>query len=224
MGALGDLPGARRWLTIASHLAGQDSWQIVALADSYRDLLGGEGQAQALAFYEQAYALGNRTAVQRLLRIEGDPKKVGYNADRMITLYTELVARSSASQIPSVLEEVSRKDVTIRAAVEARLDLDQLYARAAETGNAVAMREHAIRLRAGAASSQDIAASTGWLIRASEVGDLPSMMLLSQAYSMGVGVPVSLDKARGWLQKAADAGDPAAIEMVKLFTVDSGTN
>ena len=224
LGAQGDLPGARRWLTIASHLAGQDSWQIVALADSYRNLLGDEGEPEALAFYEQAYALGNRTAVQRLLRIEGDPKKAGYNPDRMITLYTELVARSSASQIPGVLEEVSRKDVTIRAAIEARLDLDQLYARAAGTGNPVAMREHATRLRAGAASSQDIEASTGWLIRASEVGDLPSMMLLSQAYSMGVGVPASLDKARGWLQKAADAGDPQAIEMVKLFTVDSGTN
>ena len=50
------------------------------------------------------------------------------------------------------------------------------------------------------------------------------MVLLSQAYSMGVGVPASLDEARGWLQKAAEAGDPTAIETIKVLNVDKRTN
>jgi len=224
MGAQGNLPETRRWLRVATHLAGQDGWQIVALADIYRTLLGDEGDAPALAFYEQAYALGNRTAVQRLLRIAGDPTKAGHDPDRIVDLYVDLVARSSASQIPAVLEEVTRKDASIRVAIEARLDLDLLYAQAAEAGNPVAMREHAARLRAKALTQAEIKASTAWLVSASEGGDVPAMLLLSQAYSMGVGVPASLGNARAWLHKAAEAGDPTALGMVKLFTVETGTN
>lgn len=224
MAALGNLPEARRWLTISSHLAGQDSWQIVELADSFRSLLGAEGEAQALVLYEQAYALGNRTAVQRLLRLASDNKKEGYDAQRVVSLYTDLVARSTASQLPAVLQEVGRKDPALRMAIEARLDLDMLYAQAAQAGNPVAMREHATRLRAKAITRDEIEISTRWLINASDGGDVAAMVLLSQAYSMGVGVPASVESARGWLQKAADAGDPTAIGMVKLFTVDTGTN
>ena len=86
------------------------------------------------------------------------------------------------------------------------------------------MREHARRLQVAAVNVEDLAVSTGWLIRASEAGDPAAMVLLSQAYSMGVGVTASLDDARGWLIKAAEAGDETAIEMVKLFTVGQGTN
>ena len=224
MAAQGNLPEAERWLTIATHLAGQDSWQIVELADSYRLLLSTAGDDTALALYKQAFDLGNRTAVQRLLRLEGNPNRKGYDSERVIALYTELVARSSASQIPAVLQEITRKDPAIRAAIEARLDLDLLYALAADAGNPVAMREHAARLRSKAVTREEIAASTGWLLQASEGGDVPAMVLLSQAYSMGVGVPASLDEARGWLQKAAEAGDPTAIETIKVLNVDKRTN
>ncbi|MDT8857103.1 hypothetical protein RNZ50_19105 [Paracoccaceae bacterium Fryx2] len=224
MGAEGNLDEAHRWLTIATHLAGQDSWQIVALADSYRALLGEDGDATALAFYEKAHALGNRTAVQRLLRILGNPAKEGYDPARIVTLYADLVARSDARQLPAVLDELARKDPKLRVAIESRLDLDLLYAQAAEAGDPAAMREHAGRLRAAAVARGEIEESTGWLVRASEGGDVPAMMLLAQAYSMGVGVPASLENARGWLKKAADAGDPTAIDMVKLFTVDAGVN
>lgn len=224
MGAQGNLEEARRWLTIATHLAGQVTWQIVQLADSYRLLFGSEGDATALAQYEQAYALGSRTAVQRLLRIYGNPAKEGYDQARTVSLYTDLVARSDANQIPAVLGDIARKDAALRLAIEARLDVDQLYAQAAAAGNPAAMREHARRLRASAVTRKDIETSTGWLVRASESGDVPAMVMLAQSYSMGVGVPASLESARGWLEKAAEAGDPTAIDMVKLFTVDTGTN
>lgn len=224
LGAEGDLEAARRWLTIAGHLAGEDTWQIVQLADTYRDLLGSEAEALAVGYYEQAYALGNRTAVQRLLRLQGRPGNAGYDETQVVALYADLVARSDASQIPGVLDELARKDDTLRLAVEARLDLDALYLKAAESGNLAAMREHALRLQASAATRDDLVASTEWLLRASEGGDPEAMVMLSQAYSMGVGVPASIDDARGWLIRAAEAGDAKAIEMVKLFAVNAGTN
>ena len=224
MGAEGDLDEARRWLDVATHLVGQDAWQIVELGDSFRTLLGREGEAKALDYFEQAYALGNRTAVLRLLRIHGNPATEAYDRDRVVTLYTDLVTLSDPSEVSVVLDDLSRKDAGLRLAVESRLDLDALYAQAAASGNPAAMREHARRLQVEAVTLEDLTVSTDWLVQASKAGDAPAMVMLAQAYSMGVGVPASLEDARGWLKKAADAGDATAIEMVKLFTVGQGTN
>ncbi|MDP3342284.1 hypothetical protein [Frigidibacter sp.] len=215
---------ARRWLSIATHLAGDDGWKIVELADSSRALLDDEAEPTALALYERAHDLGNRTAVQRLLRLKGNPKRPGYDPEDVVTLYVELVTLSTPDQIPQVLTDLARKETSLRQAVEARLDLDTLYRRSAEAGNPAAMREHATRLQAAATTGADIEASTKWLIRASEAGDVQAMVTLAQAYSMGVGVAPSLTSARGWLEKAALAGDPTAISMVKLFTVNAETN
>lgn len=222
--AEGDVEEARRWLTIATHLVGQDGWEIVELGDSFRNLLGREGEATAREYFEQAYVLGNRTAVLRLLRIHGNPATEDYDRDRIVTLYTDLVMLSDPSQVSVVLDDLSQKDAALRLAVEARLDLDALYANAAAAGNPAAMREHAHRLQVAAVTVEDLAVSTDWLVKASEAGDAPAMVMLAQAYSMGVGVPASIEEARRWLVKAADAGDPTAIDMVKLFTVGQGTN
>ena len=107
-GGIGETEEARRWLTIATHLAGQDSWQLVDLADSYRTLLGTNGETTALALYETAHDLGSRTAVQRLLRINGSPSTAGYDQEKAVMLYTDLVALSSADEIPVVLARTNR--------------------------------------------------------------------------------------------------------------------
>lgn len=220
----GEADEVRRWLAIATHLAGTDSWNLVRLADTHRARPGGEGDVLALALYERAQDMGNRTAVQRLLRIYGDPRKAGYDVETAVNLYVELVSLSDPDEIPPVLADLERKETGLRLGIEARLDLDALYRQSAEAGVPEAMREHALRLRAAATTGPDIAASTQWLVRASEGGDVAAMVLLAQAYSMGVGVPASLPEARGWLEKAALAGDPTAIEMVKLFTFGAESN
>lgn len=224
MALTGNPVEVRRWLAIADHLVGQNAWQIVELGDSHRTLLGRDGEATAQAYYEQAYDRGSRTAVLRLLRVHGDPATETYDKNRVVELYTELVARSDPSQIIVVLDDLSHKDTALRMAVEARLDLDRLYADAAAAGNTVAMREHARRLQISALTVEDLQESTGWLVRASEGGDAPAMVMLAQAYSMGVGVPASVENAQDWLIRAADAGDAAALDLVKLFSVGKGTN
>ena len=223
MRAEGNLDDARRWLTIATHIAGEDAWKLVSLGDSYQSVLGADGEAIALAFYEQANTLGSRTAVQRLLRVQGNPANAGYDPDRIIALYVKLVAQSDPDQVPAVLEALARKDVVLRRAVEAELDLDTLYANAARAGHPAAMREHANRLRLAATTRADIEDSTLWLINASKAGDVRAMGMLAQAYSMGVGVPVSLPNARSWFEKAAAAGDQTALGMVQLLSVDQET-
>ncbi|WP_431298986.1 tetratricopeptide repeat protein [Tabrizicola sp. BL-A-41-H6] len=225
MAATGDIDEARRWLRIATELAADDPWQTVELADAYRTTLpNAESEKIALAFYRKAHALGSRTAVQRLLRIYSDKTRPDYDQAKIVSLYVDLVARSDTRQIAGVLDEISRKEPKLRAAVEARLDLDRLYAEAAKAGNPAAMREHASRLRAAAQTRDEIETSTAWLLRASEAGDVPAMVMLAQSYSLGVGVPISVENARIWLRRAAEAGDPTAIDMVKMFTAEGETN
>lgn len=216
-GALGQTEDARRWLNIAAELIGQDEWQMVVLGDTQREELGAEGLATAVALYEKSNALGSKTAVQRLLKLYGVRGDPGYDADRAAELYVTLVARSDPTAIPELLVELTRRNPALAVIVDTRLDLDTLYQKAAEAGSPAAMREHARRLREAADDPTKIAAATGWLVQASEAGDAKAMVLLSQAYSLGVGITPSLDLAQKWLQRAADAGEPTALDLVKLL-------
>lgn len=224
LGEAGDLDAATRWLAIADHLANDVAWQIIQLGDAHRAIFGEAGDHAALAYFEQAYSLGSRTAVLRLLRIHNDPDQSPVDRARVASLYADLIARSDAAEIIDVLATLARGDNGLRSAVEAQLDLPELYRVGAESGDPVAMREHARRLRVNAVSLEELDAATAWLIRSAEGDDVPAMVMLAQAYAVGVGVPVSLDEARGWLQKAALAGDATAGDMVKLFEIEEEAN
>jgi hypothetical protein len=110
-----------------------------------------------------------------------------------------------------------RKDPVLLSRAERLIDLDALYQRAALNGDPIAMREHALRLRASASTPTQIAASSDWLRQAADSGDAAAMMLLSQAYSIGLGVEPSLTLARQWLGQAADAGDAQARATLALL-------
>lgn len=223
-GEVGDQPETRRWISIAAELAGQDAWQMIVLGDTQRAHLGAEGLETAIALYEQSNAKGSKTAVQRLLKIygvQGDPR---YDEERAADLYVALISRSDPTGIPDLLAELTRRNPALAVILDLRLDLDDVYQKAAEAGSPPAMREHARRLRETAKQPVEVAAATDWLIRASEAGDAKAMLQLSQAYSLGVGVKPSVDLAQSWLQRAAEAGEPSAIELIKLLDTQSVAN
>jgi TPR repeat protein len=223
-GSIGQTAEAKRWLTIATQLAGQDDWQMVVLGDTQREVLGAEGLTPAVALYEKSDSLGNKTAVQRLLKLYGVRGDPGYDATRAASLYATLIARSDPATIPELLAELTRRNPALAVTVSTSLDLDTLYQRAAEAGNPAGMREYARHLREVATTKPEMKAATDWLVRASEAGDAKAMVLLSQAYSLGVGIPPSLDLAHKWLQRAADAGEPTALDLVKLLQTQGASN
>lgn len=215
---------ARRWLAVATDLAGQDPWQMVVLGDAQRAALGAEGLPTAVALYEKSSDLGNKTAVQRLVKLYGIRGEPGYDAARAAKLYGALIALSDPATIPQLLAELTRRDPALAVTVSTSLDLDAMYQKAAEAGNPAGMREYARRLREVAQKPEELATATDWLIRASEAGDAKAMVMLSQAYALGVGIPPSLDLAHSWLQRAADAGDPTALDLVNLLHAQGESN
>ena len=214
---LGKAPEAQRWMVVAAHLAGQDKWRMIVLADAQRAHFGKDGLASAITLYEASMKLGSKTAVQRLLKIYGLKDDPAYDADRAATLYVALVARSDPASVPTLLAALTRENPALAVIVDTRLDLDKVYRQSAEAGNPAGMREHARRLRATAKSPKEVAAATDWLIRASKAGDAKAMVLLSQAYSLGLGIPPSLDLAQTWLQRAAAAGETDASALVQIL-------
>lgn len=223
-GQLGDQTQTRRWISIATELAGQDAWQMIVLGDTERAHMGAEGLVTASALYEQSNAMGNKTAVQRLLKLYGVRGDANYDEARAADLYVTLIARSDPAGIPDLLAELTRRNPALAVVLDLRLDLDDVYQKAAEAGSPAAMREHARRLSDAAKSPAEVAIASDWLIRAAQAGDAKAMLQLSQAYSLGVGVDPNLDLAQSWLQQAAKAGEPAAIDLIKLLTAQTVAN
>ncbi len=223
-GTLGDDTQARRWLTIAGELAGQDEWQMVVLGDTQHEILGAQGVQSAAALYEKSNALGSKTAAQRLLKLYGVRGAPEYDAARAADLYVTLIARSDPVAIPELLAELTRRNPALAVTVDLRLDLDTLYQKAAEAGSPAAMREYARRLGEAAVKPAQVQAATGWLIRASQAGDAKAMVLLAQDYALGVGVAPSIALAHRWLQRAADAGDQDAVDLIKLMVMQDASN
>lgn len=223
-GKLGDEKRVRHWLAIAAELAGQDAWQMIVLGDTQRDQLGAEGLVTAVALYEQSNALGSKTAVQRLLKLYGTRSDPNYDEGKAADLTVTLIDRSDPTVIPDLLAELTRRNPALAVLIDLRLDLDDIYQKAAEAGSPAAMREHARRLGETAIQSDEVAAATNWLIRASEAGDAKAMVQLSQAYALGVGVAPSIDLAHSWLQRAAEAGELGAIDLIKLLNTQAALN
>lgn len=223
-GALGDQTQTRRWISIAAELAEQDAWQLIVLGDTQRAHLGAEGLATASALCERAHAMGSKTAVQRLLKLYGLRGEPNYNEARAADLYVTLIERSDPAGIPDLLAELTRRNPALAVILDMRLDLDDVYQKAAEAGSPAAIREHARRLGEAAKQPSEVAAASDWLIRAAEAGDATAMLRLSQAYSLGVGVDPSSDLAQTWLQRAAAAGEPTANDLIKLLDAQKGAN
>jgi TPR repeat protein len=216
--ALGQPARVTHWLDIAAVLLGGDGGKMVTLGDAQRSYWGDQAEASARALYQSAADQGNKTAVQRQIKIFADPALAGYDVAKAAGLYVQLISLEDPAAIPEILAGLTRRNPALAVIVDTKLDLGEIYRAAAEAGNPAAMREHAQRLRSTAQTASQSSAATDWLIRAADSGDAKAMALLSQAYSLGIGIAQSPELAEAWLQRAADAGDAAAKALVDVLS------
>ena len=88
------------------------------------------------------------------------------------------------------------------------------YLRAAESGNAEAMRKIGNLYREGLGVEQDPGKAVEWYLKAIDGGDAPAMYNLGNCYIMGVGVEQDYREAMNWYIRAADAGFVAGMTAV----------
>lgn len=207
---------ADRWLTIASHIAGDDAWRKVKIADVYMALNRPDTQKRGLELYEEARQGGEPAAFYRLVKYFANDASESYDPKKASDIFVELVQRSDMESVPEKLLMLANMKPEIRRQVSQRIDVRGLYQTSAEGGQPVAMREVAKLLRDDARDSKSILASFNWLKKAAEAGDGEAMFLLSQSYAYGLGTRPALDAAQTWMVKAAEAGYPAATQVLKL--------
>lgn len=207
---------AERWLSIATHIANDDAWRKVKIADVYLALGRRDTEQRALALYEEARAAGEPAAFYRLVKHYANNASASYDPKMASDIFVDLVQRSDLESVPEKLLMLANMKPEIRVQVSKRIDVDGLYRKSAETGQPVAMREVAKRLRDTANDSNSILASFTWLKKAAEAGDAEAMFLLSQSYAYGLGTRPALNDAQAWMAKAAEAGYPAATQVLKL--------
>ncbi len=207
---------AQHWLTIASHIAGDDSWRKVKIGDMYMALNTPDMKNTALTLYTEARAEGEPAAFYRLVKLYADNTSAAYDPNKASDIFVDLVARSEPADVTDKLLMLSNMKPEIRRIVSQRIDIKDLYRKSAELGQPVAMRELAKLLRDDPKDSKAVFASFDWLKKAAEAGDGEAMFLLSQAYAYGSGTKPALDAAQHWMAKAAEAGFPQAAYVLKL--------
>lgn len=212
--ASGNSKATAHWLDVSLKLAGDDGWRQTAIADQFMGLAG-EGNVQtALKLYEKGVALGDQTAVTRLLKIYGDPNTPAYAPDKAVAMFEKLIGTARVADLASIRQKVLKAPTVIQTSLMQRVDWAALYRKPAEAGDPEAMRELALYLQENGTSREDAKAATGWLQQASEAGDAEAMVALAKAYAMGIGLDPSITQATALLEAAAGKG---SIEAQRLL-------
>jgi len=219
MGRLGDREGFAKWSTIATSLLDDDGWQMTELGDKLRLYGTPEQMAKGYDLYDEAHQRGNRTAAQRLLALATQAGQREYDAPKAAALYAELLEDATPDEMVKLLRRIDSEDPEIRELALAKVSPVDFYLKAAEGGNAVAMREYARLLQASAQSPAEVETAVMWMARAAEKEDAPAMLEYAQMLAFGAGVPASREDALFWLQKAADKGLSEANVMIQTLNL-----
>lgn len=213
------------WLDIAAILVDEVGWQLVAVGDTVLRMSDEpDAAAQALALFERALAAGDRVGILRLLALRDDDRFDLDLDDRgTADLFIELVALTEVSGIPDVLDRLRFESSAVQEMVTRVVDPRMIYADAALAGSAVAQLELARIVRREGQGPDALVRYATLLTSAAEQGEADAMVLLSEAYSYGLGVSPSLEASRTWLVRAAEAGNAGAIATVRLLTSEGTT-
>lgn len=224
IGRAGDRTLFERWLAISDYLAAGEGYALAELADVYSRYATDADQPKILAYYEAARAEGSRTAIHRLLNIYSRRSSPQYDPAQSAALFEDLVRFSAPEDLPGTLARLRTATPEIRAIAYRTIDETALYLAAAESGNAVAMREYALILRKGASTPAQVLDSTDWLRRAAEAGEPAAMVDYAEALVFGIGTDPSRDEALSWLQKAADLGSEEAAQRLRSLKLSTEVN
>lgn len=208
------------WLQVSLMLAGEDGWRHTAIADRYV-AMGGEQNAQTgIELYEKAVALGDDTAVGRLVKIYADPDSEDYAPTKAVAMFKRMIEEAPVADLGKLRERVLKSPPAIQTAVMAEVDWTSRYAAAAATGSAEAMREMGLYLRTNGTPADARDAST-WLKRAADAGDVTAMVELAKAYAMGIGIQPSIQEATVLLKDAAGRGNAEAQRLLASMAVEN---
>lgn len=219
--ATADVDETEHWLEVSLQLAGSDGWRHTAIADRYMAMGGEERAKTGIELFDKAVALGDDTAVSRLVKIYANPDSEDYAPTKAVAMFKRMIDDAPVADLVSIREKVMKAPPAIQTAVMSEVDWAARYAAAAATGDAVAMRELGLYLRSTGTSVAEARDASSWLKRAAEAGDAISMVELAKAYAMGIGIEPSIQQATVLLKDAAGLGNPEAQRLLATMAMEN---
>lgn len=217
-----DEAASGNWMTVAEQLVEGRGWRYRKLAEVVQQ---GETmllRADALRFYQEAVRLGDVKAEIRLVQYFADPTKPGHSPTKAAEIAVLGIENARPDQLAGRVARINRLAEPLRSMVMSRIDLHEIYRKAARQGDPAAMREYA---KLQLVETKDPAVQVeakALLLDAANAGDVPAMLILARNNAFGIGGAASLDEAKGWLRKASGLGSREATEM--LASMQEGTN
>jgi TPR repeat protein len=220
---LSDHGSADHWLDLSENLAAGRAWRYVAAGDRRLALRGEANLPKAIELYEQALDAGYAIGGTRLLKIFSNPKTSTYSPERAAATFKKLIATAPIAEVSGWLERVARSPAAIRKIVLNDPAVSDVYRKAAEAGDPIAMRELAKLTRTKDSSRAAAKEAADLFKKAAELGDSQSMVELAKAYALGIGIEQSFAHAREWLRQAAAKGNNEAQGLLATMSNEASS-
>jgi TPR repeat protein len=208
---------ASQWLELAVRLSKSNHWLEVKVADLYMSAGTETAKKRALELYRRGHDAQESSASFRLVKYYSDNSQRDYDPQAASDIFVDLINRSKLEDLPERLAMLKNMKQEIRSQVSLQLNVTDLYQKAAESNQPVAMREYGKILRNRNAANGATEAFS-WFLRAANLNDSESMFLVSQSYAYGIGVIASKEQAREWMIKSAKAGYLEAVSIRSLMS------
>lgn len=205
------------WRNVGLAIEGGHVLAKMGLSDEQMALFDTGASPAAIEVQKRELADGNKTAHRNLFALMADAGLPSYDPEAAVGHLVALLSGGNEADEAWVLAAYRKAGPALRGMVANRIDIRDLFRKAAERGDATARLDYALILRDTATSVSDLQISARWLKDASEGGNVTAMTELGEVLAFGIGVPQDRRGSLVWLEQAERAGDPRARDLVRLL-------
>jgi len=206
-----------QWRQIGLVIEGGHVLAKLALSDRQVSAYDTGAAPTELEVFARLLAQGDKSARRSLFALTADPDLKTFDRAAAADHLLDVLSNGDADDEAWALGSFRRADAELRDLIARRIDIGDLFLKAAQRGDVAAKLEFALLLRDTATSLLDLRSSVRWLQEAAEGGSTAAMTELGHALAYGVGAPRDVPAALVWLDQAERAGDERARDLARLL-------
>ena len=172
-----------------------------------------------LDVFARNLAEGDATAQRNLYLLTSNPDLKTYDPKAAADHLIALIKQGGSDDEDWVLGIYSKADASVREIIEQKIDMRDLFQKAAQRGDVNAKLEYALLLRDTAKTVANLETSAKWLKEASEGGNVAAMAEYGYDLAYGIGVAQDTAAALIWLDQADQAGNLQARNLARLLRI-----
>ena len=209
------------WRRVGLAVVGGHTLAKLALSDDQFGLYNQGAVPSPVDVLKRALAEGDLSAERGLYLLTGDPDLKSFDPAAAAAHLLAVLAQTGDANQAWVLDTYRQADPAIRVLVEKKINIADIYLKAAQRGDITAKLDYALLLRDTAKNVGDLVASARWLKEAADAGNVAAMADLGRALAFGLGVAQDRTTAIAWLEQAGRGGDTTASDLARLLRLEA---